>query len=201
MNSMEDGRRNPASRPWTFKTREIQGLDPGLLMTVNTNSGVFYEFQGCCFYSWNYPTLFGTILWRRQVLFICVMKVSATTIHSGQLGYLASAKIHQLQRYTHPMVPWQLSPCLAVVFLFIVILPFALKVASSVSWKLLWIPKYYTPGVEVSLAVIKIFFLLLKQHAKCDTWKMKGSRFLPLKVLVYSFLLPNKVLKFWIQTV
>jgi hypothetical protein len=33
MNSMEDGRRNPGSRPWTFKTRENPGP------TVNTNSG------------------------------------------------------------------------------------------------------------------------------------------------------------------
>jgi hypothetical protein len=36
MNSMEDGGRNPGSRPWTFKTRENPDLR--LLMTVNTNS-------------------------------------------------------------------------------------------------------------------------------------------------------------------
>jgi hypothetical protein len=28
MNSMEDGRRNPGSRPWTFKTRENPGSRP-----------------------------------------------------------------------------------------------------------------------------------------------------------------------------
>ncbi len=41
MNSMEDERRNPGSRPWTFKTRENPGstVDPGPLLTVNTNSG------------------------------------------------------------------------------------------------------------------------------------------------------------------
>ncbi len=37
MNSMEDGRRNPGSRPWTFKTRENPGYR--LLPTVNTNTG------------------------------------------------------------------------------------------------------------------------------------------------------------------
>jgi hypothetical protein len=39
MNSMEDGRRNPGSRPWFLKLGKIQGLDPRLLTTVNTNSG------------------------------------------------------------------------------------------------------------------------------------------------------------------
>jgi hypothetical protein len=34
MNSMEDGRRNPGSRPWTFQTQE----NPRLLTNVNTNS-------------------------------------------------------------------------------------------------------------------------------------------------------------------
>jgi hypothetical protein len=28
MNSMEDGRRNPGTRPWTFKTRENPGFRP-----------------------------------------------------------------------------------------------------------------------------------------------------------------------------
>jgi hypothetical protein len=28
MNSMEDGRRNPGSRPWTFKTQENPGSRP-----------------------------------------------------------------------------------------------------------------------------------------------------------------------------
>jgi hypothetical protein len=43
LNNMEDGRRNPGSKPWTFKTRE----NPGLLTTVNTNSGVILHHIEC----------------------------------------------------------------------------------------------------------------------------------------------------------
>jgi hypothetical protein len=45
MNSMEDGRRNQGSIPWTFKTQENPGVRPwpGPLLTVNTNSGFLLE--------------------------------------------------------------------------------------------------------------------------------------------------------------
>jgi hypothetical protein len=39
MNSMEDGRRNPGSRPWTFKTRENPGSRPSTFADC--------EFQLC----------------------------------------------------------------------------------------------------------------------------------------------------------
>jgi hypothetical protein len=41
MYSMEDGRRNPGSRPWTFETQENPGSRPWTFTTVNSTSGDF----------------------------------------------------------------------------------------------------------------------------------------------------------------
>jgi hypothetical protein len=48
MNNMEDGRRNPGSRPWTFKTRENPGSRPS-------------TFGDCEFQHWS-ELLFATFL-------------------------------------------------------------------------------------------------------------------------------------------
>jgi hypothetical protein len=41
MNSMEDGRRNPGSRPWTFKTRENPGSRPSTFADCEYQHWIF----------------------------------------------------------------------------------------------------------------------------------------------------------------